>query len=45
MSLADAGMDGKAFVGFGSENDRVISVTALDADGNVLETHDLSNLP
>jgi hypothetical protein len=45
MSLADAGIDGKAFVGFGPENVPVISVTALDADGNVLETFDLPNLP
>ena len=45
MSLAAAGLDHKAFVGFGPENVPVISVTALDADGNVLETYDLPDLP
>jgi hypothetical protein len=45
MSLAEAGLDGKAFVGFGPENVPVISVTALDADGNVLETFDLPDMP
>ena len=45
MSLAGAGLDRKAFVGFGPENVPVVSVTALDADGNVLETYDLPDLP
>ena len=38
MSLAEAGLDDKAFVGFGPANDPIISVTALDADGNLLGT-------
>ena len=38
MSLADAGLDGSAFVGFAPKNIPVRSVAALDVDGNVLET-------
>jgi hypothetical protein len=45
MSLAAAGLDHKAFVGFGPENVPVISVVALDADGYVIETYDLPDLP
>jgi hypothetical protein len=45
MSLAAAGLDRKAFVGFGPENVPLVSVTALNADGDVLETFDLPDLP
>jgi hypothetical protein len=45
MSLAAAGIEGNAFVGFGPENVPLVSVTALNADGDVLQTYDLPDLP
>ena len=40
MSLAEAELDGNAFVGFAPENVTVRSVAAVDADGQVLEVWD-----
>ena len=41
MSLAEAGIDGKAFVGFAPGDQSVTGVVAVDADGEELETFDL----
>jgi hypothetical protein len=41
MSLAEAGFDANAFVGFAPDNQSVTGVVAVDAAGDVLETFDL----
>jgi hypothetical protein len=45
MELPADGDDSKAFVGFLDTGDRIVSITAFDADGQPVETYQVANPP